>query len=228
MTLMTRTVLLVCLLAAVPLEATAQTVTDERAWFNLTLQERGSTDSPWRWTLEIYLRSREGLSELDLIGLRPTVFYALNSRSSLGGGYAVVPSFPAAGGTATEHRVFGQYQWAGPVSGGSLSLRTRIEARMIEGNSGTQGRLRQQARYSHPIAGSRVSLVAYDEIFVHMNETSRNARGVEQNRASGGVSIAASGAVRVDVGYVHQFYPGHRGAPDRINHVLSSTLVVSF
>jgi hypothetical protein len=27
---------------------------------------------------------------------------------------------------------------------------------------------------------------------------------------------------------VNQFYPGHRGAPDRLYHVLSSALIVSF
>jgi hypothetical protein len=213
---------------AVPVAAAAQTVTDERAWFNLTLQERGSAGSPWRWTLENYIRSREGVSELDVVGLRPTVFYALTSRSSLGGGYAIIASFPATGGTTTEHRVYGQYQWTGSAAGGTLALRTRLEARLIEGNSGTQGRLRQQARFSHPIGRSRVSFVVYDELFLHLNNTSRHARGVEQNRAYGGVSIAASGSTRIEAGYVNQFYPGHRGAPDRLYHVLSSALIVSF
>lgn len=225
---MIRTVLLVCLLVAVPIAAAAQTVTDERAWFNFTLQEGGSAGSPWRWTLESYIRSREGVSDLDLAGLRPTIFYAITPRSVLGGGYAIVASFPAGGGTTTEHRVYGQYQWTGSAAGGTLALRTRLEARMIEGNSGTQGRLRQQARFSHPIGRSRVSFVAYDELFLHLNNTSRNARGVEQNRAYGGVAIAASRSARIEAGYVNQFYPGHRSAPDRMYHVLSSALVVSF
>ena len=210
-------------------DALAQTVTDERVWFNTTFQDGGPPDSPWRWSIETYIRSREGLSEVDLVGVRPSLSYALTARSTLAVGYAVVSSFPSTGGTSIEHRPFGQFVWASAAGGGMLSLRTRVEARLIEDNSGALGRIRQQVRFTRALrAGGRVSLVTYDELLVHLNNTTRNARGIEQNRAFGGLGIAATPSVRVDAGYVNQYYPGHRGAPDRMNHVLSSTLVVVF
>jgi hypothetical protein len=211
-------------------DAQAQTVTDERVWFNTTFQARGpAPDSPWRWAFEAYARSREGINELELAGIRPTVMYALGAHSSIGGGFAYVTSFPSGGGTLIEHRYFGHFGWTSAAAGGTLTLRTRVEARMLEGNSGAQGRVREQVRYSRPIrVGSRVSWVTYDELLVHLNNTSRNARGIDQNRLFGGVGFAATPALRIDAGYVNQYYPGHRGAPDRMNHVLSGTLVVSF
>jgi hypothetical protein len=218
-----------CLVLAWAADARAQTVTDERVWFVLLLQENGSAESPWRWTFETLARSRDGVSDLDTLGLRPTIIYALDSHSAVGGGYAVVPGFPASGGTTIEQRVYGQYTWNGPIAGGTLALRTRVESRFIEDNSGPLGRFRQQVRFSHAVRkGSRLSVVAYDEFFVHVNNTTRTARGVDQNRAFAGISVNLPRSTRIETGYLNQFSPGHRGAPDRVNHVLSSALVVGF
>ena len=63
---------------------------------------------------------------------------------------------------------------------------------------------------------------------MHLNETSRNARGVDQNRAFVGASLTAGSPGRVEVGYLHQFSPGHRDAPDKVNHILSGALLVLF
>ncbi|HXT71302.1 MAG TPA: DUF2490 domain-containing protein [Vicinamibacterales bacterium] len=210
-------------------EALGQTVTDERVWFTTTLQEPGNPGSPWRWSFETTLRSREGVSELDTVVVRPTLIYALTPHSSIGVGYAFVPSFPATGGTTLENRIYGQYIWTGPAGGGTLTMRTRVESRFIEANSGPLGRVRQQVRYSRPVRqGSRLSWVGWDELSLHLNNTSRSPRGVDQNRAFGGLSLAATGRVRVESGYLNQFLPGHRGAPDRRNHILSGTLTISF
>jgi len=69
-----RALLLAGCVCAWPDPAAAQdTITDERVWFTLNLQERGSPDSPWRWTFETILRSRDGVDDLDTMSLRPTV-----------------------------------------------------------------------------------------------------------------------------------------------------------
>jgi hypothetical protein len=210
----------------VPSSASAQTVTDGRVWAGVTLQ---TTFSPaWRMSIEIIGRSRDGVSELDLAAFRPTILYAVSERSSIGGGYLVSPSFPAAGGTTIEQRVFGQYLFTAPALGGSVSLRTRLEARFIEGNSGTLGRIRQQVRYSRQLGRGPVSVVASEELMVHLNDTSRSPRGVDQNRLFAGLSVAAGRAARIEAGYVNQFSPGHRGAADRMNHVGMGILTVIF
>ena len=225
----TNTVVSVLLTLLWATNARAQTVTDDRVWFTTILQEPGNAGSPWRWSLEVINRSREGVSELDTFGLRFAPMFALNSHSSVGGGYAFVPNFPVTGGTTLEQRVFGQYIWTGAAGGGTLTLRSRVESRFIENNSGPLGRFRQQVRFSHVVRqGSRLSWLAYDEFHVHLNNTSRSARGVDQNRAFGGVSVAADTQVRIEAGYLNQFSPGHRGAPDKMNHILSGVLAISF
>jgi hypothetical protein len=226
---MIRKVLFVCSLLLLATDARAQTVTDERVWFTLTLQEPGNAGSPWRWTFETYFRGRNGIDELDSMGVRPTLIYAVTPHSSVGGGYALVPSFPVTGGTLIENRVYGQYAWSTAAAGGTLAFRTRMEARFLENNNGTAGRFRQQVRFTHPFRkGSRSSWSVYDEVFVHTADTTRTPRGVDSNRFYGGVAIAMPHALRVELGYINQFSPGHRGAPDRLYHILSSALAVSF
>jgi len=223
---MIRKVLFVCLVMTWAADARAQAVTDERVWFSASFQETGSPNSPWRWALEAFVRSREGVSDVDSAAVRPVVLYALTSHSLIGGGYAIGPQSSA---TLLEQRVFGQYVWSGAVAGGTLTFRTRVESRFVESNSGPVGRYRQQVRFSHVIRkGSKLSLVGYDEFFVHLNDTTLYARGFDQNRAFGGVSAAATHSTRIELGYLNQFLPGHRGASDRLNHVLSGALVVSF
>ena len=63
---------------------------------------------------------------------------------------------------------------------------------------------------------------------MHTNSTDRAARGVDSNRIYGGVQIAMPLALRVELGYLNQFSPGHRGLPDRMYHILSSGLTASF
>lgn len=213
-----------------PAAAAAQdTITDERVWFTLNLQERGSPDSPWRWTFETIVRSRDGVNEVDTLSLRPTVIYSLDKHSSVGGGYALAPMFPAAGGAIIEQRAYGQYGFTSGLAGGTFTYRTRMEARFIEGNDGTLVRFRNQARYTHPFRqGSKVAWIAYDELLVHLTDSRLRPKGVDHNRIFGGLQIAAWPSGRVEAGYLNQFLPGHRGAADRMNHVLSTVLAISF
>jgi hypothetical protein len=218
-----------CLLGlmGLPARAAAQTVTDERVWLVLVLQERADKPSPWRWSAETILRTRNGVQDLDVAAFRPILTYAIDRHSSIGGGVAVAVYSPATPGIV-EMRVFQQYIWSGPVSGGTLSARVRFEQRFIETNSAMAMRLRLQGRFSHPVrTGSKIALVGYDELFLHLNTTTAAHRGVEQNRAFAGISDTLTRSMRVEVGYVNQFGPGH-GARDRMNHVLFGTLVLTF
>jgi len=58
----------------------AQTITDGRVWWNVTVQERAGTKSPWRWYMETQGRHRDGTSDVDQMLLRPAVGYDLTSR----------------------------------------------------------------------------------------------------------------------------------------------------
>jgi hypothetical protein len=222
--------LLIVALALSASDLQAQTVTDERVWFSLPVQGHiGSDESPWRWSMELILRSRDGLDTLDSTTVRPSVIYSLSSRASLQGGYANATAFPPTGEALTEHRWFGNFTWAQPSAIGSFNFRTRLESRHIETNDGALGRLRQQVRFSRPIhKGGRLAIVGADEIMFHLNDTSRAAKGVEQNRIFAGISQALTPTTRLEIGYLNQYFPGHRGNSSRMNHVLATTLGVSF
>ena len=208
--------------------AGAQTITDERVWASISLQGRAGTTSAWKWAADSFLRSRDGAGTLDAIGLRGMLGRDLGGGSTLWAGYALGPSFPASGGTTIEHRVFQQYLWNGTGAGGAIAVRVRVEQRFIEANSGVAVRLRQQIRYSRPLAaGSRFAFVASDEIMFHANETTRYDRGLDQNRVFVGLSRALNGGVRVEAGYLNQFSHSRTG-PDRVNHVLSVGASVAF
>jgi hypothetical protein len=220
--------LLLLLLPGTAAPAAAQTITDGRAWLTVTVQGRPGPESPWRWSLDAIARSREGVGELDVTTVRPMLIYAASTRTSVGGGYALVSSYRTSGGVATEHRVFGLIGWTAPAAGGTLSMRVRFEDRMIESNSGMVWRLRPQARFSHPIRpGSRVALVGSDELSVHLNTTTRYPRGIDQNRGFAGLSTAWSPHLRTEIGYLNQFLPGH-GAASRMNHIVSTTITAAF
>ena len=208
--------------------AGAQTVVDQRAWLTVTMQGSVAQHSPWRWSFDAIVRSRDGVSALDVASLRPALYYTLTSHSTLGGGYGFVLSYPAGGGVMTEHRIYGVYTWNHPAGGGTVSVRVRLEDRLIEGNSGPLWRFRPQVRFMCPIrSGSRLSLVAWEELNLHLNTTTLRPRGVDQNRYFTGVAIAWSPRLRIEAGYLNQYIPGH-GAANGMNHIVSSTLAMTF
>jgi len=208
--------------------ASAQAVVDHRVWALTTLAGPIGQNTPWRWSVDWIVRSHNGIQELDTAAVRPYVVYALDKHSSVGGGYAFAPQYPASGGTVNEHRIFEQYIWTGAASGGTFTTRTRLEQRFVEGNSGGISRLREQVRFAHPIkTGSKTSLVGYDELFTNLNTTTRSPHGIDQNRAFAGFSQTLNKTTRVELGYLHNFVPGH-GKADKINHVLSGTLLLTF
>ena len=203
-------------------------MTDERVWFVLTLQSRTDRPSPWQWSVENILRTRDGVSAIDNAGLRPILNFRVDQHSTVGGGYAYVEYSPATIGLI-EHRAFQHYIFTGKLSGGTLNVRERLEERFIDGNSGMAARLRSVVRYGHPVAkGSRISLVGYDEFFLHLNTTTVTRQGVDQNRIFAGMSDTLNHSARFEVGYLNQFLPGHSVVKDRMNHVLSGTLAFSF
>ena len=208
--------------------APRDTVVDERIWTTLALQRRADAPGPWRWSLETIVRTRDGVNAIDVASLRPILNFNINSHSTVGGGYSYVVYSPATTGLV-EHRWFQQYIFTSKLAGGTLTVRERLEERFIEHNSGVAGRLRNQLRYSHPIKkGSPFSIVGYDELFLHLNDTTATRAGVDQNRIFAGVGQTLSKRYRYEVGYLNQFAPGRDLIASRMNHVLSGSFAIGF
>lgn len=219
-----------CLLAVslVAPSASAQTIEDERAWFNVTAQERNGTQSPLRWYMEVQWRYRNGFGEVDQLFLRPAVGWDVTRHSHLWVGYAYGATYPSLGGVVNEHRIWQQHWWVGPVLGGVGQSRTRLEQRSIEGNDRLAWRARTFARWQKPLAmPAAFAVIAYDEIFFNINDTRLTPLGFDQNRVFGGVGLSIAPSVRLEVGYLNQAVRGGSVGPDRLNHVFMTLVNVT-
>jgi uncharacterized protein DUF2490 len=206
--------------------ASAETVQDFRTWINLTVQGHVHA-SRFRLHLDIQERNRDGVEEIDQLLVRPGIGYALDQRSSVWVGYAYIATFPPGGGVLNENRAWQQYLWAGPIGSGTLTARSRLEQRFIEGAGNAVWRVRQLLRYQRPFkANGSVAPVVWDEVFVQLNSNTRARSGLDQNRGFVGVGITLSPKARVEMGYMNQFINGV--AQDRMNHVLSGVVTLSY
>jgi hypothetical protein len=221
-------VLVVSLVMMWPTVGHAQTITDGRAWVGATMQARPDADGRWRVSVDMMLRSRDGLEALDAWHVRPAVGLDLNSHASAWIGYGMFRSRPAAGGHVDEHRYWQQLLYSTSAGGGTVTSRSRLEQRDMDGNAHLAWRLRQQVRFVRPVQqGSRLAAVVSDEVAVNLNSTTRTARGFDQNRVFLGASVTLSRTTRIETGYSNQFQRSVSG-PSRSNHILLTTLGLTF
>jgi len=206
----------------------AESIEDGRIWLNL--QANGSTGiDKLRWYMELQPRWREEGEHLDQVLLRPAVYYQLTEQSSAWAGYAHVVTHPAGKSAFDEHRVWQQYQYQfAPIHSIVILSRTRLEQRFIENADDTGHKLRQMFRVVAPSGvHSKLSWVFYDEYFVNLNHTDYGARkGFDQNRTFFGGNWAINPHAKFEFGYLNQLVKTKQA--DLVNHVLSSSISVSF
>lgn len=180
--------------------APARAEVDNQQWTLLTLNKELS--QRWRAYLEIQPRIGEDVSHLERLLVRPAIGYRLNSKVSVWQGYGFTPLFEPE--YQAEHRLFQQLSFEDKVKAGDFSNRTRLEERFIDGVGETAFRLRNMARFSHPVsADKRWALVGYDELFWNLNSTRLGPEsGLDQNRLFLGVSREVNAAYRVETGYL--------------------------
>lgn len=216
-------------LAATP--GRADTVEDWHTWSALLATGRlGAANSPWRYWLEGQARFNDDSSRFNQALLRGAVGRALGPSATVWAGYAFVPTNrPRTPDNLAEHRLWQQLTWSTPLAGFTLATRSRLEQREVEGASDTGWRFRQLAKLTHPLGqGGRWYLSAWDELFVHLNDTDWGADGgFDQNRAFVGLGARLGAAASAEVGYLNQRVR-RPGRADASNHVLSLTLFLSY
>lgn len=211
-----------------PVKANATPIEDGRLWLNLNAQGALAGERLF-WYAELQPRWREEGEELDQVLLRPAVYYALNSQSSIWFGYANVRSHPNSKSSVEENRLWQQYLHTFRLGEKvSLQSRTRLEQRFIEDSHDVGHKIRQLFRLTMPLCeGNPVQLVLYDELFINLNETDYGAQtGFDQNRAFVGINLPLTAATKLELGYLNQYVNGQ--ASDAQNHVLSSTINIVF
>lgn len=192
----------------------------------------GGPDTPWRFWLEGQARFNDDTSRFNQAILRGAVGHALGQRAAVWAGYAFIPTNrPRTDDNLAEHRLWQQLTWSAPapLAGFSLSTRTRLEQRDVEGASDTAWRFRQLAKLTRPLGtAGRWYLSLWDEVFVHLDDADWGPdAGLDQNRAFAGLGLRLSNVARAEVGYLHQ-YVDRRAVPDASNHTLSLTLLLGF
>ncbi len=187
----------------------------------------GPDDNPsrWRYALQGQFRDfslgdgvRQGV-------IRGGLGYQLSSKVTLWGGYAYYHTDVKNVGTAYENRIWQQVNWTmGRGDWGTFKSRTRLEQRYRENREGMGLWLRQQFRADIPVpARDDLSFILGLEVFFHLRDTDWADKGFIQNRVFIGLGYKASPRVRVEVGYLNQFFRV-REAPDLMNHLA----IVSF
>ena len=194
---------------------------DLQTWEIVTLR----VEMPHKLLLYGEVQPRVGLegspdnNGLDRIILRPAVGYQLTPNVSLWQGYAWTPSFNP--DYNSEHRLFQQLLVENKVKKLSLTNRSRLEERFIDGAGGTSVRARHMARVAYPLGKSgKWSAVGYDEFFVNLNDTRSGPQsGFDQNRVFVGLNRTLNERLNVEAGYLVN-YLNRDNAEDKLQHVI--------
>lgn len=143
--------------------------------------------------VEAQPRITDDAQRLGQLLIRTAIGVQLTKRASLLSGYAFVRTDPIGRRPTNEHRLWQQIQLPLTPAGARLTItaRTRLEERFVEGFDGAGWRLRQQLRLQHPLGGrSKLSAVLWSEPFYAFNATDWGQRaGWDQVRSFAGVSI---------------------------------------
>ena len=201
----------------------AQVTDDGGAW--LALFSQGDVgESRFRWWFDGHARFLDDTDGFNQSIVRPGFGYALTDHAAVWAGYGWIRTSPLVGPDFDEDRVWQQLTWSRRHEALTLALRSRLEQRFIETGSDTGWRIRQLVRLQHGLPASQhFTLVAWDELFIHLNDTDWGAEsGFNQNRVFVGLGWTPGPKAkwRTEIGYLNQFIR-RKSAGDRYNHILS-------
>lgn len=176
---------------------------------------------------DVQVRLTDGADRLGQVLLRPAVGYRITPSDTLFVGYAYVRTEPLSGTPTDEHRMFQQalVRIAGKPGKVTVTGRTRLEQRWLEGRSDMGWRVRQMVRMDVPTRAG-VSAIAWAEPFVNLDTTTWGQRaGFDQLRVFVGVGVPLARGIALEAGYSGQ-YVNRFNAPDRMNHIGSLALTI--
>lgn len=181
-------------------------------------------DKGWNIHNEVQYRNYNAIGDLEQLLLRTGLGYNLtenNNNILLGYGYILSRNF--IGNTdetfdVNEHRIFQQFTTKQKFLGISLSHRYRFEQRFIEDDFRVRFRyflnlnipLGRKVLDENDIDKRKLYLSAYNEIFLNGDSSI-----FDRNRVYGGLGYKFSKNVRVELGYLNQFF--ERSGRDQLN-----------
>lgn len=188
------------------------------------------SDDRLKWWFDAHLRLFDDAGGFGQSIIRPGVGWTVSENSTLWAGYGWINTSPGSRPAFDEHRLWQQWTWGEAVEEWKFAHRSRFEQRWLETGDDVGLRYRALFRAQHDLPQfPRLSLVAWDELFYHLNDTDWGATsGFDQNRAFLGLGYKPTPNTpwRLEVGYLNQTIEVAAG-DDRSNHILSLNLFVS-
>lgn len=179
--------------------------------------------------LEAQGRFSDDASRLGQLLLRPGIGYKVSPGTTVFAGYAYVRTDPVGPVRTTEHRIWQQVSWRALGDGKSTTLsgRSRLEQRFVNGTRDVGVRFRQLLRLTTPVSKSGVQAVGWSELFLGLNDTQAGQRtGFDRLRSFAGVSVPVGKSLRLEPGYMNEYVKGR--TDDRANHIASLTMNLNF
>lgn len=177
--------------------------------------------SDWNWHSEVQYRNYNAIGDLEQLLLRTGIGYNLtenNNNVLLGYGYILSQNYIE--GTddkvdVNEHRIYQQFITRQKIGIVGVQHRYRFEQRFVEDDF--KMRFRYFLSLTVPINNKEMTdqtlyFSAYNEIFLNTSGTI-----FDRDRLYGGFGYKLSKTVRLELGYMNQFFS--KGGRDQINMI---------
>ena len=175
-------------------------------------------DSKWNIHNEVQYRNYNAIGDLEQLLLRTGLGYNITENNNILLGYGYILSENYIGDTeeklsVNEHRIFQQFISKQSIGNIGLSHRYRFEQRFVEADFklrlryflGVKIPLQNRAEGKNPLYIS-----AYNEIFLNTKSSV-----FDRNRVYGGLGYTFSPQLRMELGYMNQFF--ETSGRDQIN-----------
>jgi len=195
-------------------------------WTGASISGDISNGSRWSYWFDLSGRYYEPGSGARQYFARPGLLYAFSDRLEFGGGYGRGYTHAPDELRAVEERFWEQLTWSLPAGDGSqLSLRLRLEQRLLDVADDLRHRARLRLKYQQPMrAGASTKFVLAMEPMFDLNETDWGGdRGLSQLRVYAGIDVNTGTPWGFELGYFNQYLFGETG-PDRVVHIASLQL----
>lgn len=160
---------------------------------------------------------------------RVALGYSLSERATVWLGYTFLPTQNIGKPYIGQQDVWPAFRYVLPTDFGTFMFRTIWETNFLLG-ADVRERPRQMLRFMHPMEFEpRLSLVAWDEIFVRVNSTHWGGKsGFDQNRAFAGLGWTFNPSARVELGYLNQYIDNATHTAETMHHLIMGSLFVNF
>jgi hypothetical protein len=156
--------------------------------------------------------------------VRPGIGWNTGKGVSAWAGYGWIPTWD--GNTLrNEHRIWQQVIGKMGTKSVKVMGRTRLEQRVVDGESKVGHRVRLFARAGF-VLNQTYGLSLWDEAFIHLNNTAFSATGFNQNRLFFGPYIKAAKGWRTEFGYLNLLVNSNNSLA--VSHVLAMNLFIPF